>query len=568
MPLAFLAPQFLWLLLAIPLVILLHFIRLRRKKQEVAALFLWKRAAELAQQRRRVAPSWLLLLQLLFIMLAALALAQPSLTLAGAPDRIFVIDASASMAARDGGGSRLDQAVDEALALLGESARVAVIRAGLEATVARSLTSDHAAVREALNALVAADEHAELQRGLELARALSPGAEIHLFTDNPPPTNSAASLHLVGSSNAANLGISTFDLRGRQAFVTVVSNHPRPQEVTLELSLDGDVAARTSLLVPAAGQISASFPLPTVAGIFRASIAAPDWDALELDNEAFVAGRSLRVVLSPPADRLQDALAAVEAATPGLALRSSQRPPPANSYDVLVKTDGLPADISSLKGHYLVFEPPLTDPHYETIRDWARTDPLLRFVDLSGVRVGLPTEVTQLPPGDWQVLAQTGSLTPVLLHLQTPELELVWARFHPSQTDMVNRQAFPILIANALESFASQRRLTLGQLLPANMPIGVNGQEPQTRFATEPGIYQLGEATLTASLLSASESRLSVPPATAGTETLTEANTAGQLSKRQQVLARWLIALALLALAAEWFLWSRAPAFGWLSRRH
>jgi Ca-activated chloride channel homolog len=75
--LTFLAPQFLWALLAIPIVILLHFIRARKKRQDVSALFLWKQAKEQAETRRRFSPSWLLALQLAFVTLAALALAQP-----------------------------------------------------------------------------------------------------------------------------------------------------------------------------------------------------------------------------------------------------------------------------------------------------------------------------------------------------------------------------------------------------------------------------------------------------------------------------------------------------------
>ena len=119
--------------------------------------------------------------------LAALALAQPALTLRSAPDRVFVIDASASMAAREGGGTRLEEALGEADALLGTSGRVAVVRAGLGATVALSLTEDRGALREALGVIEAADASADLSRAVALARAVAPGAEVHLFTDDVPP---------------------------------------------------------------------------------------------------------------------------------------------------------------------------------------------------------------------------------------------------------------------------------------------------------------------------------------------------------------------------------------------
>ena len=290
MSLSFLAPQFLWALAALPLVVALHFVRARKKRYEVSALFLWRRAQELAQRRRRFSPTLLLLLQLVFVTLAALALAQPALTLRSAPDRVFVIDASASMAAREGGGgTRLEGALSEADALLGTSGRVAVVRAGLGATVALPLTEDRGALREALGAIEAADASADLSRAVALARAVAPGAEVHLFTDDVPPnlesqiatanstgqnsTGQGVTLHGVGdslgntagatASGAQNLGISAFDLRGGQAFVSVVSNAPRPQEVELEVARGDAPAMRTTLLVPREGQANAAFPVDT-----------------------------------------------------------------------------------------------------------------------------------------------------------------------------------------------------------------------------------------------------------------------------------------------------------------
>ena len=79
MSLTFHSPAFLWLLAAVPVVVLLHFLRARRRQHAVSALFLWERATHAASLRRRVRPSWLLLAQLLFTALAALALARPAL---------------------------------------------------------------------------------------------------------------------------------------------------------------------------------------------------------------------------------------------------------------------------------------------------------------------------------------------------------------------------------------------------------------------------------------------------------------------------------------------------------
>src|SRR5690606_15771454 len=121
--LSFLAPQALWLLALLPAVVALHFLRARRRRYEVSALFLWRRAQSAVARRRRFSPTWLLAAQLLFVALAALALAQPVLARGDRPDRVLILDASASMAATnaagpDAGGTRFEQAQREARELL------------------------------------------------------------------------------------------------------------------------------------------------------------------------------------------------------------------------------------------------------------------------------------------------------------------------------------------------------------------------------------------------------------------------------------------------------------------
>ncbi len=545
MSLSFLAPQFLWALLAIPLVILLHFIRARKKRQEVSALFLWAKARALAQQRRRFSPTWLLILQLAFVALAALALAQPSLSFRSEKDRVFIIDASASMAAREEAGSRLEQATLQAEELFSGAGRVAIIRAGLDATVLQPLSSNRGEWRQALNTLVAADVRADLKRALALARAVAPGAELHLFSDSPPPTGFEAEYHPLGTE-APNLGISAFELRGQQAFVSVVTNSPRPQQVDLEISRNGQAVARTNLLVPANGQANASFPIDGTAGFYRADLTVPAWDALALDDVAFTGSRDMQLLLSPPSVPLERALNAI----PGLSLRLA-RSLPANtaSYDALV----LIGELTEMPqpGRYLWFAPETEVTDVQTISDWDRSDPLLRFVDLTGVKVGIDPDLPPLPTGDWQVLAQTDELKPAILRLRTSELDIIAARFNPLETDMTSRTALPIWLTNVMAVFRGEERLELGSPLPTTETILLNGTVLESSRVLSPGVYRLGEQTYSASLLNAEESRLAPPPPAINNETVESEG-----SERQQGLAFWLMLLALLALISEWLLWS------------
>jgi Aerotolerance regulator N-terminal/von Willebrand factor type A domain len=554
--LTFLAPQFLWTLLAIPIVIILHFIRARKKRQDVSALFLWKQAKEQAETRRKFSPSWLLALQLAFVTFAALALAQPSMVLASRPDRILIVDTSASMAARDSDGIRLERAISAARQLLRGSGQVALLRASTDALVVQPLTSTISDVDAALGNLVAADEDGNLERAISLARSLSPQAEIHVFTDNSLPNsalaeNSRVTLHAV-TGDAVNLGISAFELGIQQLFVSLVSNNPRPQEVTLELYQNNNLVSQAPLLVAANGQANTSFPLQTTDGLFEVRFAVPEWDALSLDNSAFVGQRSLRIVSNTNDSALARAFSSLPnvdyQVLPNAALN-------APGFDVRVVTGGLPEDTT--QGNFILFAPATETPSYQFITDWDRGDPLFRFVDLADSSLGLTNPVLFNNP-EWQTLARSSDLTPVILRYQKDKLNVIAFNFSPSQSELVNRSAFPLLIANIITSFRNENRLILGTPLAAGAVRLEGEKETSTSLADVPGLYRIDNTIYTASLLNAEESRL---PTTVLSETTGETTTA-QGSRRATPFAFWLILLALLFVLAEWLLWSRGRN-GW-----
>src|ERR687884_2335623 len=103
----FLLPLGLLALLILPIIIVLHLLRERRRRVAVPSLLHWlniPRRPE-GERIRRLPLTLLLLLHLLVAGLLALALAQPQLAGAlGGASRQFaiVIDTSTSMAARDG----------------------------------------------------------------------------------------------------------------------------------------------------------------------------------------------------------------------------------------------------------------------------------------------------------------------------------------------------------------------------------------------------------------------------------------------------------------------------------
>lgn len=589
MELGFGAPQFLWLLAALPLVVLLHYLRTRRRRQEVAALYLWRRAQQAVVRRRRFSPTWLLALQLAFAALAAFALARPFLGENELPPRVIIIDASASMAARIGPSpdapTRLDEAAGIARRLLAGAGRVALIRAGLEPTLLTPLDADANLRSAAIDELAAGDASTDVSRALDLAGALLPGAEVHVITDQELMLGQAT-LHRVGE-NVVNAGISALDIGIGQVYVGVVGSGGRPFEVRVTLSQEGAVLASGTVLVPVTGAGSITFPLDDVRGILEARIDPPPGDALALDDVAYAGAQSVRVVSDDtygPLIRVLTAVPNVEA-----------------SYSVGARL--LSADLrvlrsasaeSLLPGAHLIFAPPAAQPRFAVVRDWDRAHPLTRFVDLRDLVVGLgPAEAAWEEESGWQVLARTSELEPVLRAREVDGAWQVQAAFHPSQSDLVLRSAFPTLVANVVAAVQTTASVRLGEALPGP-ELGANGAalDPgEARAVLRPGVYRVssgivgaageggatGETTVVASLLSAAESRLETAPAfgqlsTAqpGSPNLTPAGgevaVADERGLRAQgtdsqpsPLALALLGLALLLLVAEWLVFSGYP---------
>jgi hypothetical protein len=543
--LTFLAPQFLWALVALPFIVILHFIRTRRRLRTVSALFLWRRAHEAAESRRRISPTWLLLLQLLFAALAALALARPSLSFQGPPDQVVVIDASASMAARDSDGVRLDKARALAERLIGRGGRTALVRAGLDAVVVAPLSSDRPALRRALAGLEAGDRDADLARAVDLARALVPVGAVHVITDGAPPTG-YFEYHPVGG-NALNYGITTFDTGLGQAYVAVSSNDPRPQQINVVLSRNGSELARTTLLVPARGQAGTTFPVDEAEGFIEARLAVPANDALPLDDVAYAGQRRLAVSVngdSAPVLRALEALPAVELASAEAAGGSAP--------DVRVLF-GASAE-ETPPGNVLVFAAPAEEPVYRSIRDWDQGDELLRFVDLREAVVGLAPDLPKEERPGWETLARASDLSPVISRRRDERGIAVRVSFHPSQTDLVLRPAFPAFMANVIDGFRGETTLPLGTVVERATDGGGRRVERLLVPGIHRGIGGAADAAVAASLLSAGETRLPPGPPEAAARAPGEP---GESVGSLRGVATWLLLAAAALLVLEWLAWTR-----------
>lgn len=288
---------------AVPSLVILYFLKLRRRDLEVSTTLLWKKAIQDIQANapfQKLRRNILLFLQLLALLAAIAAVGQPQLsgdTTKG--DRhIILIDRSASMNAIDGDPNRttnpptrLEIAKQQAEELVGtlrepgvfqkESADQAMVIAfDTTAEVRQQFTSDKSLLKAAIRSIRATDGPTRLSEAMRLATAHSKpvvvenrglvsgqGSVIHLFGDGKMPdameTQPGASdtflFHRVGSPEGGNIGI--VNVRAERAFdnpsqlsifVGLQSTMRAPRAVDVELTIDGAVAGIKTVTMPPA----------------------------------------------------------------------------------------------------------------------------------------------------------------------------------------------------------------------------------------------------------------------------------------------------------------------------
>ncbi|MGH7176647.1 MAG: vWA domain-containing protein, partial [Tepidisphaeraceae bacterium] len=157
----------------VPLLLVLYFLKLRRRQMEVSSTLLWKKAIQDLQVNapfQKLRRNLLLILQLMFLLFLCLALARPvSFFQRGAgKSTVILIDRSASMSANDleGDRTRLDQAKRRAKDLVGSMERGAaamVIAFDDKAEAVQTFTTDTAALKSAIDSIKPTDRHTRLK---------------------------------------------------------------------------------------------------------------------------------------------------------------------------------------------------------------------------------------------------------------------------------------------------------------------------------------------------------------------------------------------------------------------
>jgi len=304
------APWAFALLVLVPLVLLLHSLRLRRREVRISAVYLWE---ELLRERRstlgmsKLLRSLLLLLQILGIGALTLGLADPFARLPSTKegDIVLVLDASASMHSTSKAGERFAQAREQALDLvqrLHPKSEMAIIYANSRPTLKLPFTADRTLLRQTLQDLSATDEPGDLTKAVQLGRSilggdrrgevlvLSDGTDAQLTTLLGDDDKPVRTLQVTGGER--NVGITKFEVRPRmnrpgdyEILVNVGNFSSQPEAFDLLLSVNWKTLRRMHYTFEAGERQSLIFPYSGAAnGVAEAVLELND--DLSVDNRA------------------------------------------------------------------------------------------------------------------------------------------------------------------------------------------------------------------------------------------------------------------------------------------
>ncbi|USN99241.1 MAG: VWA domain-containing protein [Phycisphaeraceae bacterium] len=303
--------------IAVPSLVILYFLKLRRRSVEISSTLLWRKAVQDLQANapfQRLRKNILLLLQLLALAAALFAIAQPQKKVGEATStrHVIMIDRSASMGTKDGGGgkTRLEAAKKTAIDqvdsldegdIFGAAAHEAMVIAfDSTAEVVQRFTTDKAKLRSAIESIQQTDAPGSIKEAFQLAQAhrpkvsatptdtppdssadtsadgpqdeppasilAGPPQTFHLYTDGRisdldtflPASQDSVVYHTTGDPDSADVGIT--GLRAERAYdhpehltIFVGLQNTFPTQVTpdVELSLDGAPSAIRSATIAA-----------------------------------------------------------------------------------------------------------------------------------------------------------------------------------------------------------------------------------------------------------------------------------------------------------------------------
>ncbi len=475
-----------WLGLALP-IIAFYLIRTQLERRSVSTLLFWDQIktqsynSALWRKLRR----WLsLLLQLLFLALAAFALTQPLAPWQTAqPARIvFVLDPSASMSAMEGGQTRWERAVaglEQRIRRMRTFDRAAVLLATDPPRVLEGWTASRRTLLDALKQARPSAGQVSLRPALELAgnlKATQPNSSIQLLTDGVWKDKAEApeGVECVWFGEAQpNVGITQFSARRsfsspgevRVAF-EVASRAKEKLEGTVELLRGAQLVDVQAVALEPGGFWQREWDIRADgAEEFVAKLSGFPADALAMDDTARVkidAVHAVRVVLVSGANPyLEAALSSLPLVEWARVETLSGFPDPEALY-VFNRT----APPEGFEGaNCILINPPAAGfwgrpagaVERPLVSEVARDEPLMRHTGFANVSLDAASKWEKPPVA--QVFAESFG-EPLIYGQWDGRRRWALLAFDLEGSDFVLRTAFPILLGNAVESLRPSKTVS------------------------------------------------------------------------------------------------------------
>jgi len=464
----FLSPSALFLAALAAYVLILSLFRVRRRRREISALFLWEGLREDPRSRtiRRSIPlDLLLLLQLLVLLALVVALAEPALTrrTVGLSDLAVVIDGSASMGTQtEGGMSRYEQAVERAVAFIEENraTRTTILQLTSSPRVLLESAARPAEARRALErsapTLLADGSIDDLVLALGPYGGYSAFERVVVFSDRllaESGVDPAIEGYTIGGGK--NWSIDAFSVRenpngpGVHAFVKA-SNHSE-ESVRMTLTVDdGFSSVDLSLTLLPGGSESYVLPFPSSrSSTFTATLTPTD--DLPADNiRYFSLQRPIDLRIAWIGEESRYLLSAMEASAPliigspsdapDLTVVYREAPPMDLAGNILLVNAGLPGHVDlgpeGPGGRIIALQP---------------DHPLLVGVDEMALRVSSLPSVESMAAGDVVLAAEE---TPLLVEFEDEARIVTFFGADLLSTNLPITVDFPLLVRNILSRVA------------------------------------------------------------------------------------------------------------------
>lgn len=501
-----LQPLALWGLALLPIIIILHMLRSRRRRVTVSSAMLWRDLPPptLGTRRQRIPWTLLLLLHLLIAALIVAALTRPTLTQwlsTRAMHHIVILDTTTSMVAREGGVTRFDQArvqVEGLIRGLTPKDRLTLIALNTQPQVlAQAEAEDRVRLTTALAQLRPGGTGADLAQALHLASGVIDATRdnrVLVLSDRALAAASRRDLPTTltapivwptlggAASNQALLHVSSRRRPDGQTMVFARVANYAPTQVTRRLQLygDSDRLAEASVQLRAEGEYEQVWTVP--AGVKVVEVRLAGDDALSADDRAFLSLEEGRRRAAVVVGRNTDALARALRANP--TLRVTVTPP--ESYRPLPETEltvfegFLPATLP--EGGVIVVNPPNDSlfrsaaPRLTLALDRA-DDPLVSGIDFAAVRFG---DVPRVNLPSWAQPVVTVRDHPLIARGQVGGSRVVALTFDLKNTNLPTKLAFPLLLARAVIEVT---RPPLPSTIQAGQTVGITTTGGEVKVA-------------------------------------------------------------------------------------